>query len=127
MRARRLPHAVSVCLALAIVGSCGGSTNSDESRDGGRDGSPPDVAHEAAYDGEAGADAPITDSADAEAANDADAHCACPPTPPLDGGACCTTGGCSYCDAVKWELVSAACKGGTWIINMQSDTPCGDN
>lgn len=125
MRARRLLHVLGVCTPIAIIGSCGGSTDSDLPSDGGRDGSPADVTHEAAHDGEAGADAPITDSA--EAASDADAPCVCPPTPPLDGGACCTAGGCSYCDAVKWELVSAACKGGSWIINMQSDTPCGDN
>jgi hypothetical protein len=62
---------------------------------------------------------------DADATLEADALCACPADPPLTGGQCCVTSGCSYRNASKWELITASCKAGQWFSVTQWDTPCG--
>ncbi|MCC6901036.1 MAG: hypothetical protein IT377_18805 [Polyangiaceae bacterium] len=128
MRAQRLLHALAVCLPLAVIGSCGGSTDSDPPRDGGHDASLPDAANEAGHDG--GSDADASDAPEDGSDEDAqpDAVCVCPLAPPQWEETCaCAPLDCTYCNAAKWELTSASCKGGKWKVMIQWDTPCGDN
>ena len=131
MRARRFILVLAVLGAIALPGACGGSTGSDLASDGGTDGPVDapgeDAASDPATDGDAQPDTPDAGEHDADAALAADAFCGCPTDPPLTLGPCCgpSTSSCLWCNAAKWELITAICKGGVWVINMQSDTPCG--
>ena len=131
MRAQRFILVLAVCWPVALPGACGGSTDSDLASDGGRDGPVDapgeDAASDPATDGDAQPDTPDAGDHDADATLEADAFCACPADPPLTLGPCCisSTTQCSWCNAAKWELITAACKGGEWVVNMQQDTPCG--
>lgn len=128
MRARRLLHVLAVCTPIALIGSCGGSVDSDEPSDGGHDSSPSDVAHDAAHDPDAEPDAADSAETDAGDAAQPDAACVCPVAAPKWEEPCgCHELGCTYCNAAKWELTTATCKGGKWHVMVQWDTPCGDN